>query len=362
MLSTSLLNSLTDIKVIDYIFKDNFNAALFRMPGREDVAKLFVSDRLTNELVTNEGFLIAPFSNQSLKVIPADYSRELQIAPILNIPSEDISLRPMPKDYAIRVNKIVQRLKQEGGKVVLSSAHQGVCKLDIVSIFAILSHIYPDAFVFCFKIKDEDRVWVGASPEVLIRIKDNQLYTMALAGTRRSSQNNSTWDEKNAKEQQMVTDFICDICRQNGLSPHLSQPHTRKAGNIEHICTEFEASIPEAFNLKSFLKEMAPTPAVSGLPRDKALEDIHNLEAHNRGYYAGYCGLAGSSNLSLFVTLRCMSLDLLSGNCTLFAGGGITAQSEAENEWQEVNFKVATLAKPLGITLFDSAINKNLYN
>ncbi|MCM1319047.1 MAG: chorismate-binding protein [Muribaculaceae bacterium] len=360
MLSTSLLNSLTDKEVIDYALKHNCSFALYRMPGRTSVT-LCMSQQLMEDFdFPSEGFIIAPFANDNQRIIPNEYSRMIDCRNYVELNEQffgqvsERSASPMPEEYYQSVSTIINRLKADGGKTVFSTLHCGTCPLDIYDAFIKLTLTYPDAFVFCFKLKDEEHAWLGATPEVLIEVADNKLLTMALAGTRLADKHDEPWGDKNIKEQAMVTEFITEKMKEAGLEVHLTDAYSRTAGNIEHICTELTSILPLRFDLKSFLKELPPTPAVSGLPRDIALGDIARLEPHNREYYAGYCGPATASHVSLYVTLRCMSVDPSTHKCTLYAGGGITAQSEPESEWREVNAKAATLAGPLGITLHNS--------
>lgn len=366
MLSTCLLNSLTDREVIAEALNKGYNFALYRMPGSE-YAQLCVSQHLEYEYLadnagspTGNGFVIAPFANDRQLFIPAEYSRTINLfsyAKETDKSSQSKSVKPfyntqsMPEDYAKSVNGIIQRLKLDGGKTVFSTIHQGVCTLPLFDMLVQLSYSYPKAFVFCFKLKDEQRIWLGATPELLVNFTKQELHTMALAGTRAVSNGEQPWDTKNKKEQAMVKDFIVDKMKAFGLSPELSEPYTRQAGNIEHICTEISAALPYRFDLKSFLKELSPTPAVSGLPRDKAMQDIARYEHHSRAFYAGYCGPVTADATSLFVTLRCMSFDPTTHECTLYAGGGITAESDPATEWHEVKSKAATLSGPLGISL-----------
>jgi isochorismate synthase len=87
--------------------------------------------------------------------------------------------------------------------------------------------------------------------------------------------------------------------------------------------------------------DLHPTPAVCGIPKEKSLELILQTEKHNREFYAGFIGPLDNDNAQLFVNLRCMKLT--SKWATYFAGGGLTAQSEAEAEWEETCLKLKTL-------------------
>jgi isochorismate synthase len=96
-----------------------------------------------------------------------------------------------------------------------------------------------------------------------------------------------------------------------------------------------------------FLYLLHPTPAVCGLPKNEALSFILEHEIHNREFYSGFLGPVnmtsgrGRNSSSLYVNLRCMKLR--ENTAILYAGCGITVESEPEKEWQETELKANTL-------------------
>ncbi len=94
--------------------------------------------------------------------------------------------------------------------------------------------------------------------------------------------------------------------------------------------------------MTEFISALHPTPAVCGLPKERALELIYKTEMHNREYYAGYCGpINYQGKTDLFVNLRCMKI--LPDKLALYIGGGLTAKSDPEKEWEETVLKANTL-------------------
>lgn len=352
MLTTSLLKSLTDSEVIDYAIKHGLSFALFRMPGCNEATLYVGSDEVADFSKNGDAFVIAPFRNDRVVSIPAEYSRKVDL---LSYDSEQKPQatscpRPMPQSYAASVRNIVARLVREGGKTVLATVHDGRCPHSVYDAFMYITSSYLEAFVFCWMLRGESRVWMGASPELLVELDGGKLHTMALAGTRAAVIDDTCpWDKKNVEEQQMVADYIVTIMRRHGLEPQCASTYTKRAGDIAHICTEIAADVTAGLDLTAFLKDMAPTPAVSGFPRQQALDEIAVYEDFDREYYAGYCGVASAGGVRLFVTLRCMSLAPENGDCRIYAGGGITAMSVPESEWLEVNAKAATISGVLSI-------------
>ena len=97
------------------------------------------------------------------------------------------------------------------------------------------------------------------------------------------------------------------------------------------------------------LELLHPTSAVCGMPKDAATDFIMNNENYNRAFYSGFLlnldTKANEKELHIFVNLRTMKIE---GNkATLYAGCGITADSNPEKEWNETEIKTQTLEKVL---------------
>jgi isochorismate synthase len=116
-----------------------------------------------------------------------------------------------------------------------------------------------------------------------------------------------------------------------------------ESGKVAHLKTSFFFPAEKIEDrLGNFIAELHPTPAVCGLPKDLADEYIRANEPYHRKYYTGYLGPWRLDGLvSLFVNLRCM--EITSDEYILYAGGGITARSVPEKEWDETNQKAKTL-------------------
>ena len=210
-------------------------------------------------------------------------------------------------------------------------------KIDISVIFEKLLNYYPQAFVHIW-FHPMTGLWMGASPEILLEVKDNRFKTMALAGTQ--SYNGTTdviWAQKEKQEQQFVTDFIKQ--KLNDLKLEVSDPVTIKAGSLLHICSVIRGELTSANQLYTLITTLHPTPAVCGIPRDGAKQFILENEKYNREFYTGFLGEigSGSSNASLYVNLRCMKVN--DTNIIIYVGGGITKDSIPEEEWQETCIK-----------------------
>jgi len=132
----------------------------------------------------------------------------------------------------------------------------------------------------------------------------------------------------------------------------ISPPKTSRAGNLMHLKTEIQGIVNENTNLNEIVLLLHPTPAVCGLPKDKAIHFINESEGYNRDFYAGYLGEINYNNpteTDLYVNLRCMQIQKKTDNyqAHLYIGCGITKDSIPENEWIETENKAMTLKNVL---------------
>jgi len=211
--------------------------------------------------------------------------------------------------------------------------------------FMDLQNNYPNAFCHLINIPGAG-TWAGATPETLMRTHENTAQTISLAGTQKYTGKGQivNWPEKELGEQQIVTDYIEGVFQKFEIINYKKEKvQNLIVGNAVHLATRF--SFDKSLfgeNFGKFISALHPTPAVCGFPKEKALELIIQTEKHNREYYAGYCGLINYNGATdLFVNLRCMKI--LKDKLALFAGGGLTKQSEPKKEWGETVLKAETL-------------------
>lgn len=240
--------------------------------------------------------------------------------------------------------------QSEVTKVVLSRKEiLTLDDFDATAVFEKLLLQYPGAFVYLWFHPDVG-LWAGASPETLLRVNGKEFHTMALAGTRPWEESKEVvWGEKEKIEQQIVTDQI--IGELKGLDIMAGPVHTKRAGNLLHICTNIQGEMDHESDLGMLIEKLHPTAAVCGLPKNKAREFILSNEGYDREFYTGFIGelnFNGEASIvpsgktydymqtHLFVNLRCMRIiQEPFAKALLFIGGGITSASIPEQEWEE---------------------------
>lgn len=229
-------------------------------------------------------------------------------------------------------------------KIIASKVIVKKSSVDLEKSFESLCESFPDAFVFLF-YTPETGTWLGASPELLLKCENSILSTFALAGTRPAG-TPGNWDKKNIKEQEIVKNYIVDIFQSFGLKPQVSDTKTRKAGSVEHLLTEINSPLDASNNIEELLKALSPTPALSGFPKEMAMQAIKMLEEEPRGYYGGFVGpYKNAEDFNFFVNLR--SIRIGADNFCMHVGGGITALSDAQEEWIETDRKAASIFSSL---------------
>lgn len=242
-----------------------------------------------------------------------------------------------------RVSEAVDAIRSQGlRKVVIARKEVLDLAIDAEKVFGQLAEKYPQAVVYALHLDGE--LWMGATPETLLTSDESHVYTMALAGTRKPD--GPAFAEKEFDEQAAVTDSIRDILLGLGAGKVVCRgPEPITAGPVEHLITRIESDQPTFGEVSDWAKALHPTPAVCGMPKGEALKVIDELENFDRSLYAGYIGWMSSENSRFYVNLRCMQVSR--SQVALFAGGGITALSNPESEWEETVNKLDTLKSVL---------------
>jgi isochorismate synthase len=259
--------------------------------------------------------------------------------------------------YQNIVAHAVSEIKREQlQKVVLARKKEVALPTDLkpYALFEQLTAKYPNAF--CYFISSTiNGNWMGATPERLITIENQQTFTTdALAGTQPLAEGHSladiAWTQKEIEEQAMVCRYIIECFKKIRLREYEEiGPKTVQAGNLAHLKTSFTVDM-NATNSpmlgSTMLELLHPTSAVCGFPREAANQFICENEGFERSLFSGFLGPVNFKNHTrLFVNLRCMKLE--PNKATLYAGAGITADSNPVKEFAETEHKMNTLLSVL---------------
>ena len=251
--------------------------------------------------------------------------------------------------YMKTVTDFIEKLKQNHISKLVISRIQPVKLPSHKSwgdVYLDLCARYPDAFVYCLSDGDQQQ-WMGASPELLLHVMDGQAETMALASTQAvdgRQADEMQWGEKEIDEHAYVIWHIREQLRSLGIVEiEESEVYTALVGPVAHLKADFNFRLPAAVNVDMLAKAIHPTPAVCGVPTNEAKQLIQQAEPHRRLYYTGFLGMRyDAHNADYYVNLRCMQVK---GNTAyLYVGGGVTAASDAQKEWEETVLKTSVLS------------------
>ena len=311
--------------------------ALTRYPGQPW--------RLAHALGTGDAFVIQPYQRGAAPV----HLRELDALPEATTPLPNFALEASPDKatHLQRVRAAVNAMPVAYQKVVLSRTvkHDLGSALRLGDLLMALETTYPTAYVFAVHLPGSP-VWVGASPERLLKLHGGTGETISLAGTRTAAElRTSPWTSKEVEEQALVTDYLrARLAEAGAVITQTTGPEDHRAGHLTHRRTALRfATATGALPLAQILH---PTPAVCGLPQAEAAAWIAAHETHDRGLYTGFMGwVPNNAPAELFVMLRCMQLS--ASAALLYVGGGLTKDSDPEAEWTETEAKAETLLSVL---------------
>ncbi|MBQ9758576.1 MAG: isochorismate synthase [Opitutales bacterium] len=193
---------------------------------------------------------------------------------------------------------------------------------------------------------------VGATPEMLVRLRNGILETEALAGTIAKDSRAPEMlaaqllaDAKELREHRFVVDFIVGKLRSFGLNPRFPQtPNVRRLPNVFHLHTPIEAAVPaQTVSLGEIASELHPTPAMCGVPAQSAEKFICENEPFPRENFSAPVGFLDADGNGFFaVAIRCAKI--FDGKIRLYAGSGLVCGSSPQREFDEIEAKLSALS------------------
>ncbi|WP_096391262.1 isochorismate synthase [Halopenitus persicus] len=218
-----------------------------------------------------------------------------------------------------------------------------------------LRNRYPNCYPFLVETDPAGAAFVGATPERLVSTRGRTVETDALAGTtgRGETPAEDEWlaselaaDRKNAHEHDLVVDAIRDQLAPFTASITAGDRRIKRLAEVQHLHTPITAELEANTHVLELVEALHPTPAVGGLPPAAALETIRETEPFDRGWYAAPVGwIDAAGNGTFAVGIRSAVLEPRAA--TLFAGVGIVADSDADEEWDEIQLKYRPILNEL---------------
>ncbi|MGB5226643.1 MAG: isochorismate synthase [Eudoraea sp.] len=341
---------LEHIGIIETHWKSELPVVVYRKPNTNEVISIFQHDSTLHHIndFSEKGFVFAPYNKKAPAVlISADkvYSHEYQIREYKFDTPNFGTISGDGREYHIEiVNRGIKEIKNNKfKKVVLSRKIVVPNNSSPIQIFRKVLDSYPDAFCY-FWYHPKIGLWIGATPELLFLKQNSTLVTMSLAGTKKSTNpDKPSWGTKEKEEQDMVTQHIVQELRTYVPDLSIGKVNSVRAGNLWHLRTKIWGTVGD-LELKSIIQALHPTPAICGFPVTEAEAFINRNENYDREFYTGFLGELNIDNdktSHLFVNLRCMQIK--EDSAFLYIGGGITANSNAQQEWIETVDKSETM-------------------
>ena len=229
-------------------------------------------------------------------------------------------------------------------QVVLSNRMEADMEGSLLDTYRVLRTSNPSPYMFYFS--SEDVEIAGASPETLVKLENDKLYTFPLAGTRKRGE---TEAEDQRLEQELLADekekaehnMLVDLGRNDiGKISRIASVEVVKYMEIErfshvmHIGSTVTGTIREDKDAVDAVDAILPAGTLSGAPKLRACEIINELEDNKRGIYGGAIGyLDFTGNLDTCIAIRLAFAK--NGKVYVRSGAGIVADSVPEKEYEE---------------------------
>ena len=283
---------------------------------------------------------------------------ELSPVPVVRELRLDVDDRDLGRRVAHALSSIAAGHLQ---KVVLARSLQIVLEapVDPYAVHCRLAGVEPTAMQFAFVSGKSS--FLGASPELLVRLERGAVTSEPLAGTVRLSGDRAgdaaalealQRSAKEAHEHRLVVDAVAGALREHCSSVLVpSRARTVRLRDLAHLATRIEGTLraDAGTGVLSLAAALHPTPAVAGSPRQAALALIEAIEPDGRGLYAGPVGWMDSrGDGEMAVAIR--SLSISSNRVRALAGAGVVAGSDPTSEARETAVKLATALAGLGLS------------
>jgi anthranilate synthase component I len=340
------------------------------LPGKESKFKEHMPDIL---LVKAEKLIVFDNLNQTTQMIfnanpenllYEDAQNELDaieklIMQEINVPVDNFAKSPSQMEFNSNFLKtefldavnLAKNYIQEGDvmQVVLAQDFSMRFEGDSFALYRAIRQLNPSPYMYFLNF--EECTVVGASPEILVRLEENEVTLRPLAGTRKRGDTPEE-DEMNAKN--LLADpkeiaehlMLIDLGRNDvgrvskiGTVAVTQKMAIEKYSHVMHIVSNVTGTIADDLSFIDVLKAALPAGTLSGAPKIRAMEIINELEPSSRGIYGGaigYISWTGSIDTAIAIRTAVIKDHVIH----VGAGAGIVADSIPENEWLECQQKL----------------------
>jgi anthranilate synthase component I len=274
-------------------------------------------------------------------------------------PEPKYQLRTQKQDFLAAVEKAKHHVRLgDVFQVVISQRFDQAVTADAVDIYSALRAINPSPYMYLTRWEDKGGEFsiVGSSPEALIKVSGDRVVTHPIAGSRPRGKDTASdiqlaedllADAKERSEHLMLVDLarndLLKVCDPSSLQvSEFMEIH--RFSHIMHLVSTVEGSLRSDTSLVRALLATFPAGTLSGAPKPRALEIIHDLEPSARGLFGGVVGYFDfQGNADLAIAIR--TALIRDGVARIQAGAGIVLDSNPESEYQETLAKAAVVLR-----------------
>ena len=280
---------------------------------------------------------------------PAQYTSEPSsgdVAFASNVAHEDyVAMVKRAKEYIV-AGDIIQ--------VVLSQCFSSPSDVHPFEMYRALRLLNPSPYTFYLKIGEQ--TLVGSSPEVMVRLTGKKVELRPIAGTRPRGETPAEdeklaeellADEKERAEHVMLVDLGRNDVGRVAEANTVTVPDymvIERYSHVMHIVSHVQGVLKAGCDAYDVMAATFPAGTLSGAPKIRAMEIIHELEPEPRGAYGGAVGyISYDGNMDLAITIR--TLCVSNGVVSVQAGAGIVYDSDPEKEYEECHHKARGMQK-----------------
>ncbi|MGE4132129.1 MAG: chorismate-binding protein [Bdellovibrionales bacterium] len=201
----------------------------------------------------------------------------------------------------------------------------------------------PGCYSFGMQVGEQGMC--GFTPEILFRVRGEELTTMALAGTRAAEGPSLLEDPKEKHEHDLVIEDISQRLAGLGLM-EVDETCEIPFGKLKHLRTEIRVSLNSKPSMQDLVSRLHPTAALGGYPKSQAQPKLAKWGRH-RGRFGAPFGWQKGDEMMCVVAIR--GVHWSGPKAQVFSGCGVVAGSRSEREWGELALKRESTKANLGI-------------
>lgn len=336
--------------------------------GFNQFSELVVMDHKKSELILvsvvflDDQDLSAAYQDAVAKIAHLEAEISKPTEAIISDPSwpePEFKKRTAKQDFLAQVEVAKEHVRAgDVFQVVISQRFDQEIAADALDVYRALRALNPSPYMYLTRWEDSrgEFAIVGSSPEALVKVSNGRAVMHPIAGSRPRGKDDASdialaeellADTKEQSEHLMLVDLarndLLKVCEPGSLRvTEYMQVH--RFSHVMHLVSTVEGDIAKGRTPVAALRATFPAGTLSGAPKPRALEIIHDLEPSYRGLFGGVVGyfdFSGNSDLAIAIRTALVR----DGIARVQAGAGIVLDSVPDSEYQETEAKAAVVLR-----------------